>query len=162
MKEKPQLYSHAVAYFHCKTITSFTLHNLLHTSNRLPNLQIQKIIIFIIITIGDIPFLHSNIFKYILVFLLTCSWVGQNTKFDNLIRIYNTVKWYTMKWFCQEKICLSINFCVCFLFPQNLHDYHAVKHFCICLGTPFRRFTLLLLLLKVTYICKLNKCNMSL
>ena len=127
MKEKPQLYSHAVAYFHCKTITSFTLHNLLHTSNRLPNLQIQKIIIFIIITIGDI---HSNIFKYILVlFLLTCSRVGQNTKFDNLIRIYNTVKWYTMKWFCQEKICLSINFCVCFLFTQNLHDYHAVKTF---------------------------------
>ena len=151
MKEKPQLYSHAVAYFHCKTITSFTLHNLLHTSNRLPNLQIQKITILIIITIGDI-----------FLFLLTCSWVGQNMKFNNLIRIYNTVKWYTMKWFFQEKICLSINFCVCFLFPQNLHDYHAVKHFCICLGTPFRRFTLLLLLLKVTYICKLNKCNMSL
>ena len=62
MKEKPQLYSHAVAYFHCKTITSFTLHNLLHTSNRLPNLQIQKIIIFIIITIGDT-------FKYIQIYI---------------------------------------------------------------------------------------------
>ena len=160
MKEKPQLYSHAVAYFHCKTITSFTLHNLLHTSNRLPNLQIQKIMIFIVLLLNIVS--HCYI-KWILVFiLLTCSWVGQTTKFDNLIRIYNTVKWYTMKWFCQEKICLSINFCVCFLFPQNLHDYHAVKHFCICLGTPFRRFTLLLLLLKVTYICKLNKCNMSL
>ena len=64
MKEKPQLYSHAVAYFHCKTITSFTLHNLLHTSNRLPNLQIQKIITFIIITIGDIyiSFVFINLF----------------------------------------------------------------------------------------------------
>ena len=31
MKEKPQLYSHAVAFFHCETITSFTLHNLLYT-----------------------------------------------------------------------------------------------------------------------------------